>query len=173
MCPSGQFGLEAITRLEEEQNLLTGGTGGMRPPILEQILIFTYYVYTYRIWIWIQKGLFKREGAGGVCSSELCPGTQWYSESRAIKNKDYQELSQTECTLTCSIQSCGSCLQAFQAAVTWDTAPLFFLSPPAPPTPLRGYWLTTIIAAEVLVADIKMTSCDFLLPERSWHFNKV
>lgn len=65
MCPSGQFGLEAITRLEEEQNLLMGGTGGMRPPILEQILIFTYYVYTYRIWIWIQKGLFKREGAGG------------------------------------------------------------------------------------------------------------
>lgn len=56
---------------------------------------------------------------------------------------------------------------AFQAAVTWDTAPLFFLPL------LRGYWLTKIIPAEVLAAYIKMTSCDFILPERSWHFNKV
>lgn len=58
-------------------------------------------------------------------------------------------------------------LTAFQAAVTRDMAPLFFL------LVLRGYWLRKIIPAEVLVAYIKMTSCDIILPERSWHFNKV
>lgn len=74
----------------------------------------------------------------------------------------------SECTLTCSIQSYGSCLStAFQAAVTRDMTPLFFLPL------LRGYCLTKIIPAEVLAAYIKMTSCDFILPERSWHFNKV
>lgn len=33
--------------------------------------------------------------------------------------------------------------------------------------------MTKIIPAEVLAAYIKMTSCDFMRPERSWHFNKV
>lgn len=56
---------------------------------------------------------------------------------------------------------------AFQAAVTWDMAPLLFL------LLLRGYWLTKIIPAQALAAYIKMTSCDIMPPERSWHFNKV
>lgn len=47
------------------------------------------------------------------------PWDQKIVREQGNKNEDSEELSQTECTLTCSIQSCGSWLRkAFQAAVT-------------------------------------------------------